>query len=91
MYVDPHAWIATVPFTLLLVSLWYQPEDHMLKKLWREVDRIDSEIWSSLGCHELASGSKTMRSIQQAVYWMGIGGLAAASVLSFGVFAGLLG
>ncbi len=91
VYVDPHAWIATLPFTLLLVSLWYQPEDNFLKKLWRDIYQIDSEIWSSLGCHELASGSKTMRSIQQAVYWMSIGGLACASLLSFGVFVGVMG
>ena len=91
MPIDPHAWIATVPFTVFLVSMYYQPSDHALKRLWQQIRQMDQEIWSQLGFYELAQGSRTLTTLREAAFWIAVGALACGSLLSFAVFAGWLG
>ena len=88
MSVNPHAWLSTVPLTILLVAVYFQPADNPLKRAWSELRRLESDIWLRLAGND-EFGASVTKPLQAAAYWALVAFLAVGSLLSLATFAGL--
>ena len=91
MKINPHAWLFTIPITIGLVQIYWQPADNILKRFWRELTRIDTFVWDRLGVtQDLPAQGSSQRQFRKAVYGLIVAGFAFASFASFGAFIGVL-
>ena len=90
MKIDPYAWLLTVPTTIALVQLYFQPADHLLKRLWRDFVRCESLVWERMGWstpEKMRSGHSLRNTI---IFAAAVTGFAIASLASFGAFIGFV-
>lgn len=90
MHIDPHAWILTVPITIGLVQLYFQPPENVLKRIWTEARRLEAQAWDRLGWSLSPVLLGERKAVRKAFYFMTIAGLAVSSLASFGAFVGML-
>ena len=90
MHIDPYAWIITLPLTLALVQLYFQPSDFVLKRWWRQIQEWESQAWTRLLLIEAELEARWRAKAGRVVHALAVGGLAMASLASLAAFVGLL-
>lgn len=92
MKIHPHAWLFTIPITIGLVQIYWQPADHIIKRMWRELLQLETFVWERLGMSPTLPVRLQVsnRQIRKSVYGLVIAGFAFASIASFGAFIGVL-
>jgi len=89
LQIDPNAWLVTLPITIGLVQLFFQPADHPIRRLLKNVVQMEAEVWSRLTLADLeATASRTFR-IGRLVHCFATVCMAVASLASLGAFVGL--
>jgi hypothetical protein len=90
--IHPHAWLFTIPITIGLVQIYWQPADNIIKRMYRELLQLESFVWARLGVAPAWPGRLNVsnRQIRKSVYGLIIAGFAFASMASFGAFLGVL-
>src|SRR4051812_47370325 len=43
--IDPHAWLITLPLTVALIQLYFQPTNHIVKRWWSDLSRWEVQTW----------------------------------------------
>ena len=85
MDVNPNAWISTIPLTVFLVALYFQPADNVLKRWWSELSRFEADLWFRLSGSDPLE-SRTGLVARRACFWTLVVGLLAGSLLSLASF-----
>lgn len=88
MNINPHAWLVTIPITIGLVQVYFQPADNVFKRIWQEGLRLERFVWDRLG---FSLAGPRGRNAHRAVFSAIVGGFAVASIASFGSFVGWWG
>ncbi|MCI0365841.1 MAG: hypothetical protein L0Y44_14985 [Phycisphaerales bacterium] len=92
MKVDPYVWIVTLPLAVAAVQLYFQPPDHVLKRLWRRAVEMEMFAWRRFGwqvpprwamLHEHQLG-------RRASFVLMIMALAVCSLVSLAAFVGVV-
>lgn len=88
MDVNPHAWISTIPLLGLMLAVYFQPDDNVVKRWWLDIRHLDASTLTGItgGDAPLADPR-----VDRLVFWALALLLATGSLLSLANFAGLLG
>lgn len=87
--VDPWSWVFTIPMTAALVWLYFQPSDHVLKRLWMSMARSQTQAWAGLFRLHLKEGHGRPGVLEKCLFWTLIFVLTAGSLACLAVFSGL--
>lgn len=87
MPIDPLAWVATLPMTVFLVALWYQPSDNVLKRWWHELTRLEENVWMQLGCD--TARASAVAKWERHAFWLIVALIGLGSVASFAAWLGI--
>ena len=90
MKIDPYAWLLTVPATVALIQIYFQPADHLIKRLWREFTHCESLIWERFGWSAIDRVESARQIRNTIMYAAVVTGFAIASLASFGAFVGIV-
>lgn len=85
MNINPYAWLLTIPITIGLVQIYFQPADNIFKRIWRDAVRLEQFTWERLG-FSMCKGRG--RRVHRALFGAIVSGFAIASIASFGSFIG---
>jgi hypothetical protein len=88
VHVNPHAWISTIPLLGLMLAVYFQPDDNVIKRWWLDIRQLDARTLMGL----TGNGAPTHDPrLDRIVFWALVLLLAAGSLLSLAGYAGLLG
>jgi len=87
--IDPHAWVVTLPITIALVQLFFQPAHHPLRKMLKNVALFEAEAWSRLTYTDAETAAARSTRVGRLVHRFATVCMATATLASFGTFAGL--
>ena len=88
MNINPHAWLVTIPITIGLVQVYFQPADNVFKRIWHDALRLERFMWDRLG---FSLAGPRARNAHRAAFGAIVCGFAVASIASFGSFVGWWG
>ena len=89
LQIDPNAWLVTLPITIGLVQLFFQPADHPIRKLLKGVVQVEAEVWSRLTMSDVDSAASRTIRVGRFVHCFATVCMAVASLASLGAFVGL--
>lgn len=87
--INPDAWMLTLPLTLLLTWLWFEPRHSTLRRIWDELMRCETEAFEWIGLTQGEHGLVYAR-IGRTLYLVALIACGGASLLSLGAALGLL-
>jgi len=89
VHIDPHAWLVTLPVTVALIQLYFQPVDARVKTWWNRLVQWEIHTWGRLSLIGLLNAETDQRRSSRVLYRMAVASFAACSLASFGSFIGL--
>lgn len=88
MDVNPHAWISTIPLLGLMLAVYFQPDDNVVKRWWLDIRQLDARALMGITGSDAPVADPRLDRI---AFWALVLLLAAGSLLSLASYAGLLG
>ena len=88
MDVNPHAWISTIPLLGLMLAVYFQPDDNVVKRWWVDIRHLDASTLTRVTGSDAPLADPR---VDRLVFWALTLLLASGSLLSLANFAGLLG
>ncbi len=82
MQIDPYGWLIALPLTVGMLWLYFQPSDHAIKQVWRQLQRLESTGLSMLVPGRDVDDREQAHLIEHVLYWCALSGCAVASGLS---------
>lgn len=87
MQIHPYAWLVTVPLTIAMVQLCFQPAGNVIRRWWLSMLELEAEAWFRLRGEYRQPEISTMF---KRLYVATIGVFSLLSVMSFCVFVEVL-
>jgi hypothetical protein len=84
--INPYAWLSTFPILALMLAVYFQPDDNVLKRWWLDLKQLDAHVMTRIS----GSGPAGNAWVDRAVFWSIAAVLAAGSVASFASYSGVL-
>ena len=88
--IDPQGWLVTLPLLAGLLWLYFQPHDHPLKQVWRELMRYEAQTLAQVTGVEASADSPVRQRVERLLFWSAVTGLTAGTAASVAVYLGLL-
>ena len=87
MDINPYAWFSTLPMLALMVAVYFQPDDNVLKRWWLDLKQFDAQVMTRISGNEATGGPVW---VDRIVFWSIAAVLAAGSAASFASYSGVL-
>lgn len=88
--VDPQGWLVTLPLLAALLWLYFQPAEHAIKRVWRDVMRQEAQAMAQVAGVDIHPDSPLRLRIERMLYWAAIAVLALGTLASVAAYLGLM-